>query len=94
MADKIKVWFDVEADFPEVSFSKAPGCESSSSRSSSLIFKAVVTGGHHSHGDTDTRFARLVVGIEVCGPHQPVAAEVPGELLGVGDVAGDLYGER
>ena len=27
MADKIKVWFDAEADFLEVSFSRAPGYE-------------------------------------------------------------------
>lgn len=27
MADKVKVWFDVEADFLEVRFSEAPGYE-------------------------------------------------------------------
>ena len=27
MADKLKVWFDAEADFLEVSFSEAPGYE-------------------------------------------------------------------
>jgi uncharacterized protein YuzE len=31
MADKIKLWFDAEADFLEVSFSDAPGYEKATS---------------------------------------------------------------
>ena len=34
MADKLKVWFDAEADFLEVRFSEAPGYEKETSNDS------------------------------------------------------------
>ena len=54
---------------------------------------AVVAGGHHADRHADARLAGLVGGDEVAGAEQVVVGEVDGELLGVGDLRGDLHGE-
>jgi hypothetical protein len=54
---------------------------------------AVVAGGHHADGDADPRLAGLVGGDEVARAEQVVVGEVDGELLGVGDLGGDLHGK-
>ena len=55
--------------------------------------RAVVAGGHHADGDADARLAGLVGGDEVGRAEQVVVGEVDGELLGVGNLRGDLHGE-
>src|SRR5690606_18849096 len=54
---------------------------------------AIVTGGHHAHGDTDARLAGAVCVDEVGRAEQIVVREVYRELLCAGDAAGDLHGE-
>ncbi len=54
---------------------------------------AVVAGGHHAHRHAHARLAGLVGGQEVGRAEQVVVGEVDGELLGVGDLRGDLHGE-
>ena len=54
---------------------------------------AIVAGGHHANRHADTRLAGLVSGQEVGRTEQVVVAEVDGELLGVGNLRGDLHGE-
>ena len=55
--------------------------------------RAVVTGGHHAHGDADACFAGFVDGYDVARSHQVVAfvREIDGELLRIGDQRGDLH---
>ena len=54
---------------------------------------AVVAGRHHADGDANARLAGLVGGQEVGGAEQIVIGEVDGELLGVGNLRGDLHGK-
>jgi len=54
---------------------------------------AVVTCGHHANRHADTRLTGLVGGQEVGRTEQVIVGEVDGELLGVGYLRGDLYGE-
>ena len=55
--------------------------------------RAVVAGGHHADRHADAGLAGLVSGQEVGRAEQVVVGEVDGELLGVGDLRGDLHGE-
>ena len=55
--------------------------------------RAVVAGGHHADGHADPGLAGLVGREEVGRAEQVVVGEVDGELLGVGDLRGDLHGE-
>src|SRR5712691_898452 len=54
---------------------------------------AIVAGGHHANRHADARLAGLVSGQEVGRTEQVVVGEVDAELLGVGDLRGDLHGE-
>ena len=54
---------------------------------------AIVAGGHHANRNADPRLAGLVSGQEVGRTEQVVVGEIDGELLGVGYLRGDLYGE-
>ena len=54
---------------------------------------AVVTGGHHAHGDAHAGFAGLVGGQAVGRAQQRVVGEIDGELLRICDAGRDLHGK-